>query len=530
MSAKIYDYVIVGSGINALVAGALLGQAGKRVCLLERNDRPGGCLRSEQMIAPGYIHDIMATTMVLFLTSPAFAKLGAALEKHGVEFAHTQLPTGVLRPDGSHVLVSTERARNIAAFEDVWAGAGVTFDVDMQAFAADAPFIFGLLGGQIWSLKTGWAILREAKKRGLAGLVARLGEVLTPARHYLEAHYESELMQALWAPWGLHCGLNPEAAYSAEMIRVICFAIEAAGCPIIKGGAERLVDGFAGLIAEQGGDIRTGADVDRVLLAASGRAHGVALMDGAQIYAKSGVIASVTPQQLYQRLLREVPMKQEVATGLKNYRYGKGNMQMHYALSAPPRWRAGAALADVALLHLTPSLDAVSRACNAAERGLLPAVPTICVGQPTRLDPSRAPDGGAVLWLQLPEVPRYLKGDEAGLIEVPQDGKWTDAVKEAFADRVEAILATQIEDFRTLVVGRKSYSPADLEALNINLVGGDPYGGYCGLDQFFLWRPFKRPRNHTTSVAGLYHIGASTHPGPGLSGGSGYLLASSLLE
>lgn len=169
-----------------------------------------------------------------------------------MDFAHTQLPIGVLRPDGSHVLVSTDRARNIAAFDEAWPGTGAAFDADMQAFAADAPFIFGLLGGQIWSLKTGWAMLREVQKRGLAAFVGRMGEMLAPARHYLETHYESELMRALWAPWGLHCGLNPEAAYSAEMIRVISFAIEAAGCPIIKGGAERLVAGFARLIAAQG--------------------------------------------------------------------------------------------------------------------------------------------------------------------------------------------------------------------------------------------------------------------------------------
>ena len=48
------------------------------------------------------------------------------------------------------------------------------------------------------------------------------------------------------------------------------------------------------------------------------------------------------------------------------------------------------------------------------------------------------------------------------------------------------------------------------------------------LDQSFLWRPFKGTVNHTTSVAGLYHIGASTHPGAGLSGGSGYLVAQRL--
>jgi phytoene dehydrogenase-like protein len=78
------------------------------------------------------------------------------------------------------------------------------------------------------------------------------------------------------------------------------------------------------------------------------------------------------------------------------------------------------------------------------------------------------------------------------------------------------------------VIARKAYSPADLERMNVNLVGGDPYGGYCGLDQFFLWRPFALSSNHRTYLPGLYHIGASTHPGPGLSGGSGFLLANSL--
>ena len=64
--------------------------------------------------------------------------------------------------------------------------------------------------------------------------------------------------------------------------------------------------------------------------------------------------------------------------------------------------------------------------------------------------------------------------------------------------------------------------------MNINLVGGDPYGGACSIDQFFLWRPLRSTTNHETSVKRLYHIGASTHPGPGLGGGSGYLLAKAL--
>src|ERR1700759_2671455 len=100
-------------------------------------------------------------------------------------------------------------------------------------------------------------------------------------------------------------------------------------------------------------------------------------------------------------------------------------MQIHYALKGPPRWRGDPDLAKVALIHLTSGLAGVSRAANEAERGLLPAEPPICVGQPTALDPSRAPPGAAILWLQMPEAPRSVKGGPAGELQTPADGYWS---------------------------------------------------------------------------------------------------------
>ena len=522
------DYVIVGGGINGLVAAAMLGKKGRKVLLLERNDRVGGCLRTEEITAPGFIHDVMATTLVLFLTSPAYGALGGDLEARGFAVAHSELPTGVLRPDGSHVLFSRDRKRNIAAFEALAAGDGATFAAEMDRMGADAPFLFALLGGQLWSRAMAMTVAREAWRRGPRALLAWFGEALRPSRNYLESTYASEAIHALWAPWGLHCGLNPESAYSAQMIKVIAFAVELAGCPIAVGGARTLLAAFEKLIADQGGEIRCGAEVDKLVIGPNGRASGVSLASGQTIEAGSGVICSMTPGQLYGRLLRDHPPPAAVARDLKAFRHGKGDMQIHYALKAPPRWTGGDELAKVALLHVTPGLDGVSRAANECERGLLPVEPTICVGQPTALDPSRAPAGQAILWLQLPEAPRVLKGDAKGEIATPADGRWSEAVREAYADRVEALFARHIENFEGLVLARKAYSPADLEAMNVNLVGGDPYGGYCGLDQFFTFRPFARSINHETHVPGLYHIGASTHPGPGLGGGSGFLIAQGL--
>ena len=90
------DYIVVGSGINGLVCAAMLGLKGRKVLLLERNDRIGGCLRTEAVTVPGFVHDVMATTFVLFVTSPAYAALGPDLEQRGLAFAQADIPTGVL--------------------------------------------------------------------------------------------------------------------------------------------------------------------------------------------------------------------------------------------------------------------------------------------------------------------------------------------------------------------------------------------------------------------------------------------------
>ena len=137
------DYVIAGSGINALVAASLLALKGRKVLVLERNAIIGGCMRSEEATVPGFTHDVMATTFVLFLLSPAYAALGPELEKRGLAFAHPEIPTGVLRPDGSHLVLTRDRARNIAAFNALADGDGAQYAADMETLGANAPCAFG---------------------------------------------------------------------------------------------------------------------------------------------------------------------------------------------------------------------------------------------------------------------------------------------------------------------------------------------------------------------------------------------------
>jgi phytoene dehydrogenase-like protein len=312
------------------------------------------------------------------------------------------------------------------------------------------------------------------------------------------------------------------------MTRVIAFAIEAGGMPIPRGGGARLVDALVRLIQDHGGVCETNRDVERVLVS-GGRATGVRLSGGETRAAARAVICNVTPTQLYGRLLDPADVPAEVAEAGRAFRYGRAEMQIHFALSEPPRWEGDGRLAKTAIVHVTPGLDGVSRAVNEAERGLLPAEATVVVGQPLTMDESRAPAGKGLLWIQLQELPWQVRGDAAGELDVG-DGSWTESLRECYADRIQRRLARQIPNLDSSIVRRVVLSPADLQAANINLAQGDPYSGSLALDQNFLWRPFARQPGHRTPVDCLFQIGASTWPGPGLGAGSGTLVAQALLQ
>ena len=522
------DVIIIGSGINALVCGAILSRRGRRVLLLEREATAGGCIRTEELTLPGFHHDTLSTLYPLFVTSPHYAELGPALARYGLVFRNTATPTAVIRPDGSSLIFRTDRAANVAALEACAPGDGAAYDRAMRELEQLAPLVFGLLGGRLWSWSTAKLLLGEARRRGLKGLARAIGGMLRSSRDWLAGDFRAPLSRALFAPWVLHVGLAPESAASALMNRLVLFSLEAVGSPMVEGGSARIVEAFRKLIAANGGTIRTDADVERIVVE-NGRATGVRLSGGETLRAARAVVASVTPTQLYDRLLTDAVVPAPARAEADAYRYGRGEMQIHLALSEPPHW-PDPALRDVAMLHLTTGLDGVSRAVNEAERGLLPAEASIVVAQPVAVDPSRAPDGRWIFWIQLQELPRdgALMGDALGEIPVPADGRWNDVVREAYADRIVERLCALIPNLRDSILARHAISPADLARLNINLVGGDPYGGDCSLDQFMLWRPGATPANHATPIRGLYQIGASTHPGPGLGGMSGFMVANEL--
>ncbi len=520
-----YDAVLVGSGINSLAAAAMLAKAGWRVCVLERNDYLGGAVKTAELTAPGFHHDVYAGWFPAWVGGAAHTALGDDLAARGVEFLDTQLPTGSLYPDGSAAFLLRSTEANAAEFERHARGDGDAWKATADGFLRNADLLFGLSGTELWSPAGLGLAARAYWRLGRRGLLELTRGWLVSCRDWASQTFASDRVHGLLAPWVLHAGLGPDHAASGFAAQMMAVATQQAGEPIPCGGAARVVDALVALVRDLGGACEIGADVERVLVE-RGRAIGVRVAGGAEVTAKRAVLCDVTPTQLYGRLLEDPPAA--LAAASRRYRYGRGEMQIHLALSEPPAWQGDERLSRTAILHVTPGLDGVSRAVNEADRGLLPAEATIVCGQPLTMDESRAPSGCGLLWIQLQELPRRVKGDAAGRLDTG-DGAWTQSLREAYADRIVARLAPHAPNLESSILARVVLSPADLEAANVNFVGGDPYGGALSLDQSFLWRPFPQQPGHRTPVAGLYHIGASTHPGAGLGAGSGTMVARELL-
>ena len=517
-----YDAIVIGSGVNGLVAAAELATEGWSVAIVEQNDRLGGFIDSGEMTLPGYTHDTYLSWHPLFVSGGAYATLGKALEARGLEYANTD---GALT--GS---ISTGRAA--LAYRDAATTAeGFEHPEDRDAYLAmmaqmgdRANLVFGLLGSEVRSgtaVKLALGSLRTEKVKGMLGLAR---DAVMSGRAFGRDRFVGSEVDQMWAPWLLHAGISPDSATGGMMIPVRAMTMHGFGLPTVKGGARNFVGAFERLLTEHGATFLTGRQAERIIVE-DGHATGV-VTDKGTIRARKSVIASVTPQALYGTLLKDANVPTPIREQARRFRPGRAAMQLHIALDRPLTW-TDERFQDVPLLHISDGSGSTGIACAQADAGVIPATPTIVVGRQHVLDPSRVPDGKGSLWLQLQEVPWQPTADGGGTIAV--DGTWTnDAVKQ-YLDRVLARVEEHAPGLTASILDTKVITPADLVAVNPNAVNGDPYGGSMELDQNLLWRPLPDSGKHTTVIKSLLHIGASTHPGGGLSGGAGHLAAQQVL-
>lgn len=510
------DAVIIGSGVNSLVCAHHLAKRGWSVIVLEQADEPGGAVRTGGYTSAGFAHDWAAMNLSLFAGSPYFHENAAELATHGLEFVGASDCFASVFPDDTWLGIGTDAAANrarIAAFSEVDAQA---WDALSAAFPAEAEHIGGLLGARM-NLRAIASIMWKAlRKKGAGGSLDLARFLASSPRVWLEETFESPKLQALLGTWGMHLDFAPDIAGGAMFPYLEAMANQSFGMALGKGGAGTIVTAMQGAIEARGGRILCSTPVERILHA-DGKATGV-IAGGETITANRAVIANVAPRAMLE--LTGGSGTKRYDTAMKKFRHAPGTMMIHLALSDLPDWAAGAELRDYAYVHIAPSLDQMARTYAQATAGLLPDEPVIVVGQPTTVDPSRAPEGQHTLWVQVRMAPGEIRGDAAGEITATN---WDEAAQ-PFAERALALIEHYAPGTRAKILAQRVVAPTELEADNPNLVGGDQICGSHHLSQHFLFRPARGYADGSTPISGLYQTGAAVWPGAGTGAGAGYQL------
>ncbi|WFR99905.1 NAD(P)/FAD-dependent oxidoreductase [Rhizobium tumorigenes] len=520
-----YDAVVVGAGHNGLAAAVHLAAKGWKVAVVEGSTTAGGAVKTAEVTLPGFRHDLCAMNLSMFAGSAFLAQYRQELFANGLGFVSAADCFASVFRDGTYLGVSADLEKTAAAIDALSPEDAAAWRAMLAEFTTDAPHIFGLLGAPMPSLAAANVLWKAWRQKGSGWLYDTVRMLLSSPRDFLDARFRHAKLKTMMAAWGLHLDFAPDVAGGALFPYLESMANQAFGMVIGQGGADTIIKAMTGMLTAGGGEILLGTAVDKVLV--SGRkAIGVLLSDGRRLKASRAVIANVNPKNLFGKLLDANPKRRDFDRKISRFRAGPGTMMIHLALDSLPDWTAGEALKSFAYVHIAPDLEMMSKVYAEAAAGLLPVEPALVVGQPTAIDPSRAPVGKHVLWVQVRVLPAEILGDAAGKIGALS---W-DAAKEDYADRVIDIIEAHAPGLRAKILGRAVVSPLDLERENPNLIGGDSLSGSHHLDQNFLFRPVAGYSRYRTPVAGLYMCGASTWPGAGTGAGSGFLLARMLAK
>lgn len=516
-----YDAIVVGAGVNGLAAAVHLGAKGWTVAVAERNGVPGGAVKTEELTLPGFHHDVYAMNLGQFVGSPFLARHRDLLTDHGLAFVTTEKAFASAFEDGTWLGVERDLEATAARIGALSPADERQWREIVAAFPGDAPHLFALLGCPVPSLQAARALWQAWRGKG-TGFIADLARLyLSSSRDWLDARFESPKLKAMMAAWGLHLDLAPDIAGGAAFPYLESMVDQLNGLSLGKGGANTIVKAMKGAIEAQGGTVMTNAEVERVTVD-NGRATGVRLADGRDLKARRAVIANLHPRQLFGRLV-ENGLQDRRSAAAAQLRSGPGTMMIHLSVADLPDW-PDPALRAFGYVHLAPTFGHMARAYEQSLEGLLPVEPFIVVGQPTAVDPERAPDGRHILWVMARTLPATIAGDAGGTID---GDDWT-AVKEAYADRVISVIDRYAPGIGDKILGRCVLSPVDIENDNPNLIGGDQNAGSYHLDQTLLFRPAFGLTRFATPVRGLYMAGASIWPGAGTGANPGFLCAKML--
>lgn len=465
-----YDVVVIGAGPNGLAAAVELQRRGRTVLVVEGEDSVGGAFRTDALTLPGFRHDVGAAIHGMGAASPFFRSL--PLRDHGLELIDSPVLMSHPLDDGSAVALH----RSVSPTASGLGNDGPRYDKMIRPFVERSDDILGDV------LRPVMSVPRHPITWARFGALAAMPATVAYGR------FEGERAKALFAGIAAHSVVPLDRPFTTGVVLVLLIAGHAHGWPISAGGSQAIPDALASHLRELGGEIVTGQLVGDLSDIPEAKSYVFDTMPGA--------VARIAKARLPSR----------IATKFARWRHGPGVFKLDWALEGPIPWRDDTS-SSAATVHLGGTAGEIERSEAMTWKGTHPERPFVILAQQSLFDQGRAPAGKQTAWAYC-HVP------------VGSDKDMTVAIEQ----QIERFAP----GFRDLIVARSTLGPADLEAGNPNLVGGDITGGAMTFSQIVA-----RPRIGFDPYRlgnGLFMCSSATPPGAGGHGMCGYNAAQSVVR
>lgn len=514
------DVIVIGGGLNGLVAGAWLAKRKFATLILDRRPTAGGAAVTTEIApgfkAPGLSHSVgplhrdvirafdldRATGLTFITPDPALTALGPD-EQHVVFHRDP-----VLTAASVHRVSPHDAGQWQAFLQSAHRVSGVIAALQRHA----PPPIDDVGAGEMWRLLGAGRRARALGRRDLARLLRWLPMAVADLAG---EWFDHDLVRAAIAARAIFgSGAGPRSAGTgATLLQRLAEDPMPIGSGLtVRGGPGALAEALVAVARRAGAEVATDVRVARVVCE-SGRATGVILENGTAIAARA-VVSAIDPRQTLLDLVDPADLPPSFAERMRHYRARGVTAKINLALSALPEFPAlhGDAVPLRGRFLVAPTPDYLERAHDAAKYGRMSEEPWLELAIPSVADASLAPPGGHVMSIYAQAAPRHLRSST-----------WAHE-RDVLFDRVIRVLEPHAPGLARLIVQREVITPEDLET-GWGLTGGHIFHGEPAIDQSWVARPLIGWAQYRTPIDGLFLASAGTHPGGGLTGMSGLLAA-----
>ncbi len=522
---KTYDVIVLGAGHNGLTAACYLARAGLSVVVLERNSYIGGAAVSRELY-PGftysncsYVCSLMRPEIYRQLDLPRFGLQVTPYEGSLTHMRDGDYLASSHDADINRREIARHSRRDAEAYERYSLEALRQCRLIKPLLLRTPPDPTRFRPRDIDELVF---LLKHFYDLGESRLYDTIRFWTMSIAEFLDEYFESDVVKAALAGSGIiGTALGPYSPGTAYVLLhhymgEVDGAIGAWG--FARGGMGAVTRALATCLESFGGEIRTDASVDKVLVQ-NGRASGAVLAGGDEVRGRK-VVSNMDVKRTFLEAMDAADLPPEFIEQVRGFKIRGSSGKLNIALDGLPEFPN--VPADCPALggdmHFTDTMERMERAYDDWKNGTWSRDPYLDTVIPTQTDPTMAPPGKHYMSIFVQYAPPYLEGRD-----------WDDASREAFGQTVINQIADYSPNFKDLILHMEVRTPRDIEN-EVGLTEGNIFQGELTFDQLMFNRPVPGYAQYRTPVSGMYLCGSSTHPGGGVMGAPGLNAAREMLK